>query len=75
MADLAHCLQTNPRHRRGEGLYRFKVFLAYTAKRANPIVRDLFKRRARVDPAVRIPYFRIINVVAYGTSVLSHFLS
>ena len=59
--------------RRG-ALYRFEVFLTDTTEGANPIVGDLFKRRSRVDSAVRIAYLGIINVVAYGTSVLSHFL-
>ena len=78
MADLAHCIQNSsvamPEAGRRGTLYRFEVFLADTAEGANPIVGDLFKRRSRVDSAVRIAYLGIINVVAYGTSVLSHFL-
>lgn len=77
-ADLAHCIQNSsvamPEAGRRGALYRFEVFLTDTAEGANPIVGDLFKRRSRVDSAVRIAYLGIINVVAYGTSVLSHFL-
>ena len=77
-ADLAHCIQNSsvamPEAGRRRALYRFEVFLTDTTEGANPIVGDLFKRRSRVDSAVRIAYLGIINVVAYGTSVLSHFL-
>ena len=77
MADLAHCIQNSsvatPEAGRRGALYRFEVFLADTAEGAYPIVGDLFKRRARVYSTVRISHLGIINVVAYGTSVLSHF--
>jgi hypothetical protein len=41
-----------------------KTFLAHPALGANPIIRDIFKQRPGFDAVIRIPFGRIINVIA-----------
>lgn len=51
---------------------RFKLVLPNAALRADPRRGYLFKRRARLNPTIRIAFFWIIHITAYGTDVFLH---
>jgi hypothetical protein len=54
---------------RGEGI------LPYSAQRADPVFRDVFKGGARLDAAVGIAFFGIIDIAAYVAYILFHLRS
>lgn len=53
-------------------LTRFKIILAHSAQRANPIFRNVFKRRTRRNARFRITNFWVVNPLAYCTNILLH---
>ena len=53
-------------------VYGAKVFLAYTAEGATPIVRDVFKCCSRLNAVLRIAYGWVIDPSAYITYILFH---
>jgi hypothetical protein len=50
-----------------------EFILGYAANRANPALRNIFKRRARVDALIRVTGFRVVNIIARIACILLHF--
>lgn len=63
-AAIGGCLQKKALFNLGE------LVFANTAKRAYPIVRNIFKSSARSDAAVRITNFGVIYPIANFTNIL-----
>ena len=64
---------------RGEGesvrsllFVRFKVFFAYEADGAGPVIRELLKGGTGGDVVLRVPYVWVIHPVTYGAFILLH---
>src|SRR5574344_3109261 len=53
-------------------LYRAEIFLAYSAKRANPIIWDVFECCTWSDAALWITYFWIINPTTHVANIFLH---
>ena len=53
-------------------VFRYKFILAYSADRANPILRNIFKCCARLDSTVRIADFRVIYISTWLAYILLH---
>lgn len=53
-------------------LYEAEIILAYSAKRANPIIWDVFECCTWSDAALWITYFWIINPTTYVTNIFLH---
>ena len=49
-----------------------EVVLANTAEGAYPVVWNILESCSRLDAAVRIAYFRVIDITAYITYILLH---
>ena len=49
-----------------------EIILAYSAKRANPIIWDVFECCTWSDTALWITYFWIINPTTYVTNIFLH---
>jgi hypothetical protein len=58
--------------RRALPLYRAEIFLAYSAKRANPIIWDVFECCTWSDAALWITYFWIINPTTHVANIFLH---
>lgn len=56
-------------------LNKAEIILAYSAKRANPIIRDILKSCTRSDAALWISYFWIINPTTNVTYIFLHNVS
>ena len=57
------------------GLFlRLEIVLADSAQRAYPVCRKVFEGCSRSDSAVFIAYCRIIDISAYNTNILFHFV-
>ena len=55
-------------------LYNLELVFAYTAERANPIFRYIFKGGAWRYATVGIAYLRVVNPITYCTTILFHFV-
>jgi hypothetical protein len=53
-------------------IFRREILLPDTAKRANPIRRDILESRSRGDAAIRITDCRVIHIPANVTYVFLH---
>ena len=49
-----------------------EVILAHSAKRTNPIIRNILKRCSRLYAAVRVSNFGVVDVTTNVTNVLFH---
>lgn len=56
-------------------VYCLEIILAYTAHRANPIIRYILKRRAWLDAVVRVAYRWVVHPIANRTYILFHDLN